>query len=240
MAEYKVSSSDMTSVADAIRTKGGTSAGLSFPDGFVDAIDAIQTGGGSATLITKSIAANGTYNASSDNADGYSEVTVNVPGSIITGTFTGTTAEKGSAKSITVPYSGSGYPVSILIYPTAGGYKSDTDIYASTQYKAIVSFCGIKCDVSQTPEYVNNTIENQAYVHATFKNSSSDSTAYAGTVSKNATTYYRYVASGNAAASAVRFYNSGTNLSVYIAPDGGTEYGFLAGTEYTYVIQYSA
>ena len=32
------------------------------------------------TLITKSITANGTYNASSDNADGYSSVTVNVSG----------------------------------------------------------------------------------------------------------------------------------------------------------------
>ena len=36
-------------------------------------------GGGSATLITKSITANGTYSASDDSADGYSEVTVNVP-----------------------------------------------------------------------------------------------------------------------------------------------------------------
>ena len=37
-------------------------------------------GSGSATLITKSITSNGTYNASSDNADGYSSVTVNVSG----------------------------------------------------------------------------------------------------------------------------------------------------------------
>ena len=33
----------------------------------------------SATLITKTITANGTYSASDDSADGYSEVTVNVP-----------------------------------------------------------------------------------------------------------------------------------------------------------------
>lgn len=38
--------SDLTSVANAIRTKGGTSAALAFPQGFVDAIDAIPTGGG--------------------------------------------------------------------------------------------------------------------------------------------------------------------------------------------------
>ena len=36
--------------------------------------------GGSPTLITKSITQNGTYNASSDNADGYSSVSVNVSG----------------------------------------------------------------------------------------------------------------------------------------------------------------
>lgn len=35
---------------------------------------------GSATLTTKTITQNGTYNASSDNADGYSSVTVNVSG----------------------------------------------------------------------------------------------------------------------------------------------------------------
>lgn len=37
---------DLAAVADAIRTKGGTSASLTFPNGFVDAIDAIETGGG--------------------------------------------------------------------------------------------------------------------------------------------------------------------------------------------------
>lgn len=36
-------------------------------------------GGGEATLITKTIDANGVYNASSDNADGYKKVTVQLP-----------------------------------------------------------------------------------------------------------------------------------------------------------------
>lgn len=39
----------------------------------------VNVSGSAPTLITKSITANGTYNASSDNADGYSQVTVNVP-----------------------------------------------------------------------------------------------------------------------------------------------------------------
>ena len=78
---------DLTSVANAIRTKGGTSSQLAFPAGFVTAIGNISGGGGSATLIEKNISANGTYNASSDSADGYSKVVVSVPASAVdTGT----------------------------------------------------------------------------------------------------------------------------------------------------------
>lgn len=43
--EYLVNSADMTAVADAIRAKGGTSNAMIFPDGFVAAVEAIETGG---------------------------------------------------------------------------------------------------------------------------------------------------------------------------------------------------
>lgn len=45
MSDYIVDSADLTSVANAIRTKGGTSAQLSFPTGFISAIGNIPTGG---------------------------------------------------------------------------------------------------------------------------------------------------------------------------------------------------
>jgi hypothetical protein len=45
MANYVVSDTSLGSVADAIRTKGGTSAPLTYPQGFIDAIDAISGGG---------------------------------------------------------------------------------------------------------------------------------------------------------------------------------------------------
>ena len=47
MANYKVTDTELTSVANAIRTKGGTSSQLEFPGGFVNAINAISGGGGS-------------------------------------------------------------------------------------------------------------------------------------------------------------------------------------------------
>ena len=44
MAEYLTNTTDLTKVATAIREKGGTSDSLVYPDGFVTAIQAIQTG----------------------------------------------------------------------------------------------------------------------------------------------------------------------------------------------------
>lgn len=68
---------DLTSVANAIRTKGSTSTQLAFPSGFVSAINAISTGGG-AVIEPLSVTVNGTYTAPS-GVDGYSPVTVAVP-----------------------------------------------------------------------------------------------------------------------------------------------------------------
>ena len=52
-----------------------------------DDLTLVDVSGGGSTLITKNISANGTYNASSDSADGYSQVTVSVPASAVdTGT----------------------------------------------------------------------------------------------------------------------------------------------------------
>ena len=44
MADYIVTDTELTSIADAIRAKGGTSAELEFPSEFVSAIGDIETG----------------------------------------------------------------------------------------------------------------------------------------------------------------------------------------------------
>ena len=45
MTTYLVDGADIGSIADAIRSKGGTTASLAFPSAFVSAIEAIPTGG---------------------------------------------------------------------------------------------------------------------------------------------------------------------------------------------------
>ena len=77
MADYKVTDTELISIADAIRLKGGTSASMVFPSGFVSAISAISSGS-AMTLISKTVSANGTYLPASDNADAYSQVVVDI------------------------------------------------------------------------------------------------------------------------------------------------------------------
>lgn len=69
---------DLTSVANAIRTKGGTSAQLAFPAGFVSAVQAIPTGTTPTGTKQISITANGT---TTEDVTNYAsaEITVNVP-----------------------------------------------------------------------------------------------------------------------------------------------------------------
>ncbi len=61
MANYIASDTDLTAVANAIRTKGGTSAALAFPSGFVSAVQAIPSGGTTITdgVVVKTRDANG-------------------------------------------------------------------------------------------------------------------------------------------------------------------------------------
>ena len=68
---------DITNAYNTINTKGGTIPSNKNTNNLSTSINSIPSGG-SATLITKTITENGTYDATDDNADGYSEVTVNV------------------------------------------------------------------------------------------------------------------------------------------------------------------
>lgn len=58
MAEYLVNDTDMTAVADAIRTKGGLTDALVFPDGYVSAVGAIVAGGGDPYSVVRQIGNN--------------------------------------------------------------------------------------------------------------------------------------------------------------------------------------
>lgn len=74
MAIRVIDDNKLNDIAVAIQSKDN--GGQMTVDEMPTRIDALPTGG---TLIPKTITENGVYNASSDNADGYSSVEVNVP-----------------------------------------------------------------------------------------------------------------------------------------------------------------
>lgn len=56
MDEFLVQGASLTTVADAIRERGGTTAPLSFPDGMAEAVRGIQSGGGNLSAVDVYIA----------------------------------------------------------------------------------------------------------------------------------------------------------------------------------------
>ena len=86
MAEYLTNTTDLTKVAAAIREKGGTSDLLVYPDGFVTAIQAIQTGTELQIIVT--VASGATVTATKG-----SKV---VSGTAVNGTCTLTVPEAGT------------------------------------------------------------------------------------------------------------------------------------------------
>lgn len=110
-------------------------------------ITGTATGGG--TLITKSITANGTYDAEDDNADGYSSVTVNVSGgggdssyTLLNSSEVSAKTTSNSAKTVgTIAIGDSLYTANAIIYvkirDKAGkrnGFFYGTDTYFVNSY----------------------------------------------------------------------------------------------------------
>jgi len=192
---------DLTSVANAIRAKGGTSASLAFPGGFVDAIGDIETGGGGGAS------------------------------NVVTGTFTGTTT--GAAMDVPLDYSGSGYPIAVMVYVSS----SDTSTFNSLiQRYAIRDYIADKLSRNEVPTYDSQGTINYAICTSKYKNSTSNGYTYSDSGSTNANTLL-YSNTGATASSGLAVRMKSNNLmSVFIASDS---YGFAANIEYTYYVIYS-
>ena len=111
MAEYLTNTTDLTSVANAIRTKGGTTELLTYPDEFVTAIQAIQTGTELKIIVT--VTSGATVTATKG--------TLSVSGTSVNGTCT-----------LIVPETGT-WSVSA----TMGGQTSDTKTVSITGIYAV-------------------------------------------------------------------------------------------------------
>lgn len=119
MAEYLTNTTDLTKVASAIREKGGTSDPLVYPDGFVTAIQAIQTGTELQIIVTVTsgatvTATKGSLSESGTSVNGTCTLIVPEIGTwSVSATLDGKTSD---TKAVTITDS---YAVSLnFVYPT--------------------------------------------------------------------------------------------------------------------------
>lgn len=207
----------------------------------VPAVTLPKTGGGTAlftdvtpTTATASDVASGKIFFL---ADGSQETGTSSGGggatNFITGTFT--TGSSAGVGTLTVPYSGSGYPIMAYFVIEGGAYVSGTNWYNSTQRYAIGVWAMSKSVFSSTPTYTTSGTQNQAVTMAIYKNSTSSSTSYTRTSAMTTNTFSSSNAS-NAAATAIRF-KSKTSVSYYT---NTSSYGLFPSTTYRYYIVYSS
>ena len=356
--DYKVVDAELTSIADAIRIKGGTSSQLTFPNGFITAVQNIPTGGGgsmqtktkaytpsetaqsetvspdsgydglssvsvsvgaidsnyvgtgisrrSSTDLTTSGATvtvpSGFYSAQASksvasgtegtptatkgtvsnhsvsvtpsvtNSAGYitggtksgtavtvsaselvsgsetktangtydvtnlAELVVNVQGgasNIVEGTFT--TGSSAGYTNISIPYTGSGYPIMCVVVIDGGAYHSGTSWYTSTQRYAIGQWTMTKSNMTASPSYTTSGAQNQGVTTWVFKNSTSSSTSYSRSSAMNTNVYTTSNAS-NSGANTIKLH-SGNVLSYYV---NTSSYGLHPNMTYRYFIVYSS
>ena len=100
MAEYLTNTAELTAVANAIREKGGTSEQLACPDGFVAAIQAIQTGVPLQIIVTTSAGATVTATKGSKTVSGTADASGNCTLTVDeAGTWTVTAATASTTKT---------------------------------------------------------------------------------------------------------------------------------------------
>ena len=155
MAEYLINATDLTKVASAIREKGGTSAPLVYPGGFVSAIQAIQTGVPLQIIVTTSAGATVTATKGDKTVSGTADASGNCTLTVDeTGTWTVTSTEGSTIKTADVVVGTANVDL-IMIDPVFGN-NSWADIIKACQEKQVP-------DTWNVGDSCNMTINNKTY-----------------------------------------------------------------------------
>ena len=183
-------------------------------------------GCGAATDDDSVTSVTGTYNAGGGDAN------------FVTGTFT-TGSSTSTNGTVSITYSGSGYPVMLVIVVEGGMYNSSVSgWYNSVTRYAVGQFTLCKGEATTTPTYSTSGSNNYGSVELIYKNSTSTATSYTSTRAANANSYSSSIANGTST-TCVRWTGNKT-ISYRTSGGSSSSYGLLASTTYRYYVYYSA
>lgn len=211
----------------------------------VPGVDLPKTGGGTArfTDVTPTTA------AAADVAQG--KVFYAADGTLTTGTASGgggasnfvhgtfTTGSTSGASSLTIPYTGTGYPIMAVVVIAGGMYDENSTWYNYVDRYAIGEWTMTKAAMTLTPTHASSGTQNYGVVTSTYKSSTSNATSYSRAGALNTNTFSVASTGGRASGTTtqcVRFQGSSTTLSYYVK---STSYGLAPGFKYEYFIVYS-
>ena len=206
-----------------------------------------KQGGGTATFPwvegSEEKTQNGTYDVTS-----LAEIVVNVAGgggasNIVQGTFT-TGSTRNTNSTVSLSYSGSGYPIAFFVYVDGGAYNNSTG-GNTTWYNSVnrydVGWVGmVKSQTPVTPTYTTSGGANYGTIALIYKNSTSQSTTYTRTSSMSANTYTSSSTNPGNSTTCVRFKGNGKTLAYYVGNAGSSAIGLAPSTKYAYIVIYSS
>lgn len=178
-----------------------------------------------------------------------------VNGSLITGTASGgasnfvqgtftTGSTRNSVETITLNYSGSGYPIAYIIYVDGGAYN-DTSAGNTTWYNSVNRYdVGVvsmtKNRTTSAPVYTGQSSDDYGNITIIYKNSTSYSTTYTTAFSMTAQAFVSASMNPTGSYNCVKFKGNGKTLAYLIGNLTSNSRGLAPSTKYAYIVIYSS
>lgn len=162
---------------------------------------------------------------------------------LVQGTFT--TGSSGNTNaSVSLSYTGSGYPIFVAVWIDGGAYNNgtggNTDWYNGVNRYDVGFVTVSKARTTTTPTYGTSGADNYGIICYIYKNSTSNSKSYSRSSSMTANTYTSSSTSAAASNNMIRFKGNGTTLSYYVGNRSSSTYGLARSTKYAYIVVYSS
>ena len=160
---------------------------------------------------------------------------------VVQGTFTtGSTGLKSA--STTINYTGTGYPIALIVYVQGGAYNNgtggDTNWYNSVRRYDVGVYYMTKSRTTTAPTYTTSGADNQGVVAIIYKNSTSTATTYTRTSSMTVNTYSS--SNANTSTNCCRFTGDGKTLTYFTGGGTSSGIGLAISTTFSYIAIYSS